>query len=102
LALQKEGGKQVRTTSRGIALLLIVALLLPFLPAPAEAAEQEPIIEENFAGGLANWDLFGSTAWQVQGSGADALLTGTTTATSPQRAVLKPIGFSLQHQRLQR
>ncbi|WP_214628701.1 S-layer homology domain-containing protein [Paenibacillus agaridevorans] len=83
----------MKTTSRGIAMLLIVALLLPFLPAPAEAAEQEPIIEESFAGGLANWDLFGSTAWQVQGSGADALLTGTTTATSPQRAVVKQSAF---------
>lgn len=76
--------------------LLVAALLLPSLPSPAGAeeaaplaAEAAPLFEDGFDGGLGNWDLFGSTAWQVQGSGAEAQLTGSTTATSPQRAVAK-------------
>ncbi|MBB6670741.1 fibronectin type III domain-containing protein [Cohnella nanjingensis] len=53
-------------------------------------AEAEPLFADGFDGGLAKWDLFGSTDWQVQGSGASAALTGTTTQTFPQRAVVKP------------
>ncbi|RED64836.1 Ig-like domain-containing protein [Cohnella lupini] len=49
----------------------------------------EPLFEEGFAGGLGNWDLFGSTAWQIQGSGSTAKLNGSTTLTGPQRAVVK-------------
>ncbi|OPH59928.1 hypothetical protein BC351_18550 [Paenibacillus ferrarius] len=49
----------------------------------------EPLFEDNFAAGIGKWDLFGSTDWQVQGSGTEAQLAGTTTATFPQRAVVK-------------
>ncbi|WP_216855311.1 Ig-like domain-containing protein [Paenibacillus alba] len=50
----------------------------------------EPLFEDSFAAGIGKWDLFGSTDWQVQGSGTEAQLAGTTTATFPQRAVVKP------------
>ncbi|MCC3371908.1 fibronectin type III domain-containing protein [Cohnella sp. REN36] len=49
-----------------------------------------PLFEDGFDGGLGNWDLFGSADWQTQGSGASAVLTGSTTQTFPQRAVVKP------------
>lgn len=49
----------------------------------------QPLFAESFDGGLGSWDLFGSTAWQVQGSGTAAYLAGATTATFPQRAVVK-------------
>ncbi|MFK7691687.1 OmpL47-type beta-barrel domain-containing protein [Paenibacillus sp. HJGM_3] len=74
---------------KSIRILLIVFLLLQSLPLTAGAAEPSPLFEDSFAGGLGNWDLFGSTAWSIQGSGTDAQLKGTTTATSPQRAVVK-------------
>ncbi|GIO15702.1 hypothetical protein J19TS2_52570 [Cohnella xylanilytica] len=51
---------------------------------------EEPLFADDFSGGLGNWDTFGSAAWQTQGSGAAAALTGTTTQTFPQRAVVKP------------
>ena len=49
----------------------------------------QPLFQESFAGGLGSWDLFGSTAWTVTGSGTGAKLTGSTTLTGPQRAVVK-------------
>ena len=75
-------------------MLLIATLLLPSLPAAARADTPAPLFEDSFAGGLGSWDLFGSTAWQVQGSGAEARLTGTITGGSPQRAVVKPAKLS--------
>ncbi|MCY9667087.1 Ig-like domain-containing protein [Paenibacillus alginolyticus] len=72
-----------------ICLLLIFAILLQWVPVPVTAAEPSPLFEDSFAGGLNNWDLFGSTAWQIQGSGTEAQLKGTTTSTTPQRAVVK-------------
>ncbi|MBB6730094.1 sugar-binding protein [Cohnella zeiphila] len=74
--------------------LLVLALGLQWLPLPASAAAADSaggstLFADGFDGGLANWDLFGSTAWQVQGSGTDAVLTGSTTSTAPQRAVVK-------------
>ncbi|THF83257.1 S-layer homology domain-containing protein [Cohnella fermenti] len=74
---------------RGLILLLVAALLLPVWPAAARAAEPAPLFEDSFSGGLGNWDLFGSTIWQVQGSGEEAYLTGTIAGGSPQRAVVK-------------
>lgn len=81
---------------RLVTLLLIAALLVqgwPGIPGfKASAASAEggtPLFSDDFDGGLTRWDLFGSTAWQIQGSGAAAKLMGTTTATSPQRAVVK-------------
>jgi hypothetical protein len=74
---------------RSISILLIASLLLPVLPINARAAVPIPLYEDSFTGGLGNWDLFGSTAFQVQGSGAEAQLEGSTTATGPQRAVVK-------------
>ncbi|WP_223275492.1 Ig-like domain-containing protein [Paenibacillus elgii] len=50
----------------------------------------EPLFADSFTGGLGQWDLFGSTAWQIQGSGTEARLAGATTAAFPQRAVVKP------------
>ncbi|MCJ8013683.1 fibronectin type III domain-containing protein [Paenibacillus sp. KQZ6P-2] len=50
----------------------------------------KPLFEDKFDGGLSNWDLFGSTAWQIQGSETSAELMGTTTLTYPQRVVVKP------------
>ncbi|MBE9913029.1 hypothetical protein G8C92_03120 [Paenibacillus donghaensis] len=49
----------------------------------------EPLFADNFSGGLDHWDLFGSTDWKIQGSGEEAVLTGSTTAGFPQRAVVK-------------
>ncbi|WP_079908729.1 sugar-binding protein [Paenibacillus sp. 32352] len=72
-----------------ISMLLIVTLLIQPLPVSVEAADSAPLFEDSFAGGLGNWDMFGSTAWQTAGSGAEAVLTGSTTATSPQRAIVK-------------
>ncbi|WP_158602320.1 S-layer homology domain-containing protein [Cohnella endophytica] len=74
---------------RSISTLLIVSLLLPVLPVSTQAAAPTPLYEDSFAGGLGNWDLFGSTSWQVQGNGTEAQLKGTTTLTGPQRAVVK-------------
>ncbi|MFD0713118.1 Ig-like domain-containing protein [Paenibacillus sp. GCM10027626] len=53
----------------------------------------EPLFADDFSGGLNNWDLFGTTAWQVEGSGSDAVLVGKTTLGSPQRAVAKVSAF---------
>jgi len=81
---------------RFVTLLLIAALLVqgwPGVPgikaSNASAAGAAPLFADDFDGGLTRWDLFGSTAWQVQGTGAAAKLAGSTTATSPQRAVVK-------------
>lgn len=74
--------------------LFVVALLLPSWPAASRAADPAPLFEDSFAGGFGNWDLFGSTAWQVQGSGTEARLTGTIAGGSPQRAVVKPAKLS--------
>ncbi|MFF2094312.1 Ig-like domain-containing protein [Paenibacillus sp. NPDC058174] len=49
----------------------------------------EPLFQDNFSGGLGQWDFFGSTAWQLQGSGATAAMKGSTTLGSPQRAIVK-------------
>lgn len=75
---------------RMICIFLVLALTLQTLPLSAAADEQDtPLFADDFGGGLGSWDLFGSTAWQIQGSGTAAKLTGTTTATAPQRAVVK-------------
>lgn len=74
---------------RTISILLIASLLLPVLPAAILAAESTTLFEDDFAEGLGNWDLFGSTAWEVQANGDKALLEGKTTSTGPQRAVVK-------------
>ncbi|GGF95111.1 hypothetical protein GCM10010912_45050 [Paenibacillus albidus] len=58
----------------------------------------EPLFEDSFAGGLASWDFFGSTAWSIQGSGTEALLTGSTTLTGPQRAVVKAAALPYRSQ----
>ncbi|MCL6458036.1 MAG: LamG domain-containing protein, partial [Gorillibacterium sp.] len=79
---------------RKIAMLLIVLLLLPTLPVTTRAAvPTSPLFEDSFADGLNKWDLFGSTAWRIQGSGTEAQLIGSTTLTSPQRAVVKSAMF---------
>ncbi|KIL38339.1 hypothetical protein SD70_27090 [Gordoniibacillus kamchatkensis] len=70
-------------------MLLVAVLLLQSVPVPAKASDPAPLFEDSFAGGLGSWDLFGSTAWQIQGSGTGAVLAGTTTSTTPQRAVVK-------------
>ncbi|MGG1516455.1 S-layer homology domain-containing protein [Paenibacillus oryzisoli] len=69
--------------------LLLAVLLLPWYSLRAEANEATPLFTDSFAGGLGNWDLFGSTAWTIEGSGEAAQLKGATSATSPQRAVVK-------------
>ncbi|WP_145947179.1 sugar-binding protein [Paenibacillus sp. Y412MC10] len=81
---------------RFVALLLIAALLvqgwpgLPGVKVSAASAEDAALLfSDDFDGGLTRWDLFGSAAWQIQGSGAAAKLAGMTTSTSPQRAVVK-------------
>jgi len=79
----------MRRHFRSICLLLITALFTEIIPQPARAADPAPLFEDSFAGGLANWDLFGSIAWQVAGSGTEAQLVGATTSTGPQRAVAK-------------
>jgi hypothetical protein len=79
----------MRKRFNSVCIWLIAVLLLQWVPVPVEAAEPSPLYEDSFAGGLSNWDLFGSTSWQIQGSGAEAQLKGTTTSTSPQRAVVK-------------
>lgn len=84
----------MRKRYRSLFMLLVAALLLPSLPAAARAEAPAPLFEDSFAGGLGNWDLFGSTAWQVQGSGAEARLTGTITGGNPQRAIVKPAKLS--------
>ncbi|MCJ8014746.1 NEW3 domain-containing protein [Paenibacillus sp. KQZ6P-2] len=79
---------------RFVNLVLIMALLvqgLPWLPSNSAAAEEaSPWFVDDFDGGLTRWDMFGSTAWQIQGTGSAAKLTGATTSTSPQRVVIKP------------
>ncbi|MGO4495570.1 hypothetical protein AB4114_06650 [Paenibacillus sp. 2RAB27] len=69
--------------------LLLAVLLLPWYSLRAEATVANPLFTDSFAGGLGNWDLFGSTAWTIEGSGEAAQLKGATSATSPQRAVVK-------------
>ncbi|MEC0227629.1 sugar-binding protein [Paenibacillus alba] len=69
--------------------LLLAIVLLPWFSLNAVAAEPSPLFTDSFAGGLGNWDLFGSSAFVIEGSGSQAQLKGTTTATSPQRAVVK-------------
>jgi hypothetical protein len=49
----------------------------------------EPLFEDGFENGIAAWDLFGSADWRIEGSGAEAKLTGSTLQTGPQRAVVK-------------
>jgi len=60
-----------------------------FTAAATVTVTAEPLFQDTFAGGLGNWDLFGSTAWEIQGTGQAAVLKGTTTSTGPQRAVVK-------------
>ncbi|MFD0693903.1 OmpL47-type beta-barrel domain-containing protein [Paenibacillus sp. GCM10027628] len=79
----------MKRTFRSLCMLMLALLLLPWFPVHAGATEPSPLFEDNFAGGLSNWDLFGSTSWATEGSGIDALLKGTTDATSPQRAIVK-------------
>ncbi|CQR57727.1 sugar-binding protein [Paenibacillus riograndensis] len=69
--------------------VLLAILLLPWFPVYAGAAEPSPMFEDSFTGGLDNWDLFGSNAWSIGGAGTEAQLEGTTSLTSPQRAVVK-------------
>lgn len=75
---------------RHLCLLLVAALLLPILPVSAEAAGEPPVMfQDDFSGGLSNWDQSAGNIWQVQGSGAAAQLTGTTTSASPVRVTVK-------------
>lgn len=60
-----------------------------FTATAAVTVTAEPLFQDTFAGGLGNWDLFGSTVWEIQGTGQAAVLKGTTTSTGPQRAVTK-------------
>ncbi|WP_163855229.1 sugar-binding protein [Paenibacillus elgii] len=69
--------------------ILLTCLIMPWLPHQAAASGASPLFEDSFAGGLGSWDLFGSTAWSTAGTGADTRLEGSTTATSPVRAVVK-------------
>ncbi|MCC3371904.1 sugar-binding protein [Cohnella sp. REN36] len=83
-------------------LLLVSALLFQGFPLPASAEEASetlaapdaPLFADGFESGLGNWDTFGSAAWQVQGSGAEARLAGATAEASPQRAVVKASKFA--------
>ncbi|RED58176.1 S-layer homology domain-containing protein [Cohnella phaseoli] len=79
----------MRRLIRSLSILVIVAMILPMLPAATKAADPASLYEDDFAGGLGNWDLFGSAAWQVQGTGTEAQLQGSTSLTGPQRAVVK-------------
>lgn len=82
----------IRSLKR-IFMILLAILLLPWFPVQAGAAELSPLFEDGFAGGLGKWDLFGSTAWSVEGAGEEAQMKGTTSLTSPQRAVVKSSQF---------
>ncbi|MFF2091392.1 S-layer homology domain-containing protein [Paenibacillus sp. NPDC058174] len=99
----------MRRSQKWLTMLLIVALGIQGWPGPspasaaseasaASAAVQTPLVDESFGEGLGKWDLFGSTAWTTQGSGEAAQLVGTTTSTSPQRAVLKTSIFPYSNQ----
>ncbi|MFU1794706.1 sugar-binding protein [Paenibacillus azoreducens] len=81
----------MNTWIRSISTLLIVALIVNFFPFPAKAEAEAPqlLFEDSFSVGLGQWDLFGSTAWQTQGNESESWLAGETTATSPQRTVVK-------------
>ncbi|TXK85050.1 hypothetical protein [Paenibacillus sp. N3.4] len=74
---------------RSFSMLLLTILLLPWFPVYAWASEPSPLFADSFTGGLGNWDLFGSTAFTIEGSGTQAQLKGTTSSTTPQRAVVK-------------
>ncbi len=49
----------------------------------------EPFLDDSFQEGLANWESYSSTVWQIKGSGAAAQLAGSTTLTGPQRIMVK-------------
>ncbi|WP_158602318.1 Ig-like domain-containing protein [Cohnella endophytica] len=49
----------------------------------------EPLLADSFENGLINWESYSNLVWQIQGSGTNAQLKGSTTLTGPQRIMVK-------------
>lgn len=86
---QDQNGSTFTATEGGERLVYDFANWTIAFQDPNAEPDPQPLFADSFAAGLGNWDLFGSTAWQIDGTGAAATLTGTTTQTFPQRAVVK-------------